>query len=81
MTLDLSPEQMKARSQNLGHSDVLTTFTSYVKVRTHRQGELIQTLGSASPSAASPEQIAVLEALVAGLKSGSTAGLPATVYP
>ena len=29
MTLDLSPEEMKALSQNLGHSDVLTTFTSY----------------------------------------------------
>lgn len=29
MTLDLSPEAMKAWSQNLGHADVLTTFTSY----------------------------------------------------
>jgi hypothetical protein len=28
MTLDLSPEAMKAWSQNLGHTDVLTTFTS-----------------------------------------------------
>ncbi|MEP6868937.1 MAG: tyrosine-type recombinase/integrase [Novosphingobium sp.] len=44
MTLDLSPEQMKAWSQNLGHADVLTTFTSYGHVPTHRQGELIRTL-------------------------------------
>ena len=29
MTLDLTPEEMKAWSQNLGHADVLTTFTSY----------------------------------------------------
>ena len=32
MTLDLTPEEMKAWSQNLGHADVLTTFTSYGKV-------------------------------------------------
>lgn len=42
MTLDLSPEQMKAWSQNLGHSDVLTTFTSYGNVPVHRQGALIR---------------------------------------
>lgn len=42
MSLDLSPEQMKAWSQNLGHSDVLTTFTSYGNVPVQRQGALIQ---------------------------------------
>ena len=42
MTLDLSPEAMKAWSQNLGHNDVLTTFTSYGNVPAHRQGELIK---------------------------------------
>lgn len=45
MTLDLTPEQMKAWSQNLGHSDVMTTFTSYGNVPTHKQGELIRTTG------------------------------------
>ena len=40
--LDLSPEEMKAWSQNLGHSDVLTTFTSYGTVPLHRQCELIR---------------------------------------
>jgi len=45
MTLDLSPEQMKAWSQNLGHADVLTTFTSYGSVPAHRQGELIRAAG------------------------------------
>ena len=41
MKLDLSAEQMKAWSQNLGHADVLTTFTSYGSLPAHRQGELI----------------------------------------
>jgi site-specific recombinase XerD len=42
MTLDLTPEEMKAWSQNLGHGDVLTTFTSYGTVPLHRQSELIR---------------------------------------
>lgn len=42
MTLDLTPEAMKAWSQNLGHADVLTTFTSYGSVPGHRQGDLIR---------------------------------------
>lgn len=45
MTMDLTPEEMKAWSQNLGHSDVLTTFTSYGTVPLHRQAELIRTAG------------------------------------
>ncbi|MEK6636539.1 MAG: tyrosine-type recombinase/integrase [Pseudomonadota bacterium] len=40
-----SPEQFKAWSQNLGHGDVLTTFTSYGTVPAHRQGEVIRALG------------------------------------
>jgi hypothetical protein len=36
---------MKAWSQNLGHADVLTTFTSYGEVPTHRQCELIRARG------------------------------------
>ena len=42
MKLDLAPEAMKAWSQNLGHADVLTTFTSYGTVPGHRQAELIR---------------------------------------
>ena len=45
MTLELSPMQMKAWSQNLGHTDVLTTFTSYGSVPSHQQGELIRAAG------------------------------------
>ena len=36
-----TPEQFKAWSQNLGHEEVLTTFTSYGKVGYQRQGEII----------------------------------------
>ena len=42
MTLELSAEEMKALSQNLGHQDVLTTFTSYGSIPASRQGELIR---------------------------------------
>ncbi|HTN60029.1 MAG TPA: tyrosine-type recombinase/integrase [Devosia sp.] len=60
MALDLSPEQMKAWSQNLGHSDVLTTFTSYGSVPVHRQGSLIK---------AAQAHLDGSTALLAGLKT------------
>lgn len=47
MTLNLPPEAMKAWSQNLGHNDVMTTFTSYGTVPAHRQAELIRATGHA----------------------------------
>ncbi len=65
MTLDLSPEEMKAWSQNLGHSDVLTTFTSYGTVPLHRQAELIRLRGKRG---ARQDHVAALEAILAGLK-------------
>lgn len=40
-----TPEDFKAWSQNLGHEQVLTTFTSYGSVPSHRQGEIITALG------------------------------------
>ncbi len=66
MTLDLTPEQMKAWSQNLGHADVLTTFTSYGNVPVHRQGELIRSMegakqaGALDPACPSSEHLAQL---------------------
>lgn len=39
-----TPEEFKAWSQNLGHENVLTTFTSYGVVASHRQAELIRRL-------------------------------------
>jgi integrase len=39
-----TPEQYKAWSQNLGHEHVLTTFTSYGNVDSHRQAEIIRSM-------------------------------------
>lgn len=39
-----TPEQFKAWSQNLGHENVLTTFTSYGNLEPQRQGEVIKAL-------------------------------------
>jgi integrase len=39
-----TPEEFKAWSQNVGHEKVLTTFTSYGAVSSHRQAELIRRL-------------------------------------
>ena len=77
-TLDLTPEEMKAWSQNLGHTDVLTTFLSYGQVPTHRQGELIRAASGARADAGSMDDRALLEALTARLsgKGVSSAGPP-----
>jgi hypothetical protein len=39
-----TPEEFKAWSQNLGHEQVLTTFSSYGEVAADRQAELIRRL-------------------------------------
>jgi len=39
-----APDQMKAWSQNLGHDDILTTFTSYGTIPDHMQGDIIKTI-------------------------------------
>ena len=67
MTLELTPEEMKAWSQNLGHNDVLTTFTSYGTVPVRRQGELIRAAG-ARQGQTDMDDSALLAALMARLK-------------
>jgi hypothetical protein len=61
---------MKAWSQNLGHTEVLTTFTSYGAMPTHRQGELIRShrgsIGHAGDL--SREQVAAVETLLTKMK-------------
>lgn len=70
MSLDLTPEQFKAWSQNLGHNGVLTTLTSYGHVPAHRQGDLIRATTTArqSPEVAD-EQIALIESMLQKLKA------------
>lgn len=40
--LCVGPEEFKAWSQNLGHDNVLTTFTSYGNLTQHRQDEILE---------------------------------------
>jgi integrase len=46
-----SPEEYKAWSQNLGHENVLTTFSSYGDVARHRQAEIIRALAKSEQCA------------------------------
>jgi integrase len=74
-TLNLSPEQMKAWSQNLGHTDVLTTFTSYGQIPTHRQGELVRQSAKATEmSGATGAEIAALKSLLAKAEGTTASG-------
>ena len=61
-------EELKAWSQNLGHSGVLTTLTSYGTVAPHRQAELIRSLGTRQPSEALDNR-ALLAALAERLRN------------
>ena len=71
MTLNLSPEGMKAWSQNLGHSDIMTTFTSYGSVPTHRQRELIRSSSEPMPTRFDSNQIATFQALLDAMRASS----------
>ena len=57
-----TPEDFKAWSQNLGHEQVMTTFTNYGQVSSHRQGQIIQGLGKPQ-EAAQPDVVALAKAL------------------
>jgi integrase len=63
-----TPEQFKARSQNLGHEKVLTTFLSYGEVACQRQGETIHNLATPQRSV-SPDADEIAEAVYKKLRS------------
>ena len=65
MAQNMTLEEMKARSQNLGHADVLTTFTSYGNVSAHRQGELIRTAGVPRSSGVDSNAVILARTLLA----------------
>ena len=59
-----TPEEFKAWSQNLGHEQVMTTFTSYGAVASGRQAEIIDKLRQASepgsgPAAGDPDAVTI----------------------
>lgn len=77
MRMDLTPEAMKAWSQNVGHKDVLTTLTSYGQVPLHRQGELIRAAGrirGCDDWTRDSDVQAMLKVLAAKLAGGGTRG-------
>jgi integrase len=51
-----TPEELKAWSQNLGHENMLTTFTSYGTVPLHRQEEILRTLFSSPGIECEPDR-------------------------
>lgn len=64
MAMDLTPAELKAVSQSLGHADVLTTFTSYGQLPKHQQSELIRAIQQ-RPAGGAGDPAAMLEALAA----------------
>ncbi len=66
-TLKLSPEQLKAWSQNMGHDSVLTTIGSYGPISVERQQELLNALGKPT-LAAGDFSTEIAEKVVALLK-------------
>lgn len=61
-----SAAEMKAWSQNLGHEQMLTTFTSYGRIDPHRQGELIK--GLATPDQGLDDVQALFQKLMSARK-------------
>jgi integrase len=63
-----TPEEFKAYSQNLGHEDVITTFTSYGAVRVTRQSEILNELARPARPAlpGDPEILELLRRRLAG---------------
>ena len=53
-------EEFKAWSQNLGHEQVLTTFTSYGSVAPHKQAELIRNLAKPVQAKGDDELVAIV---------------------
>lgn len=66
-----SPEQFKAWSQNLGHEQVLTTFTNYGTVAVDRQGAIIRGLATAQQSRQKNVD-ALADAIAHRLRSGGS---------
>ncbi len=57
----LTPEQLKAWSQNLGHESVLTTLGSYGRVSSERHGEMMAELRHTSAGIADDDIVAMLD--------------------
>jgi integrase len=69
--LELTPEQFKAWSQNMGHDKPLTTLNSYGHVSVERQGTIIASLGRQKPGSAPDDAMAekIAEKVAAKLRA------------
>jgi integrase/recombinase XerD len=66
--LELSPERLKAWSQNMGHENVLTTLSSYGTVSLERQEELLAGLSNPKGEKAGDGDIAAVRRLLSKLE-------------
>ena len=66
-----SPEAFKAWSQNLGHSHVLTTFTSYGTVAPSRQAEILEALRTSTDTVGGEPDQATVQKVVSHLLKAS----------
>lgn len=62
-----TPEQFKAWSQNIGHENVLTTFTSYGEVSYQRQGDIIRSLANKEPHTPQGDSSKIAQEVLKGL--------------
>ena len=78
MSLGPTIEQMKALSQNIGHTGMLTTLTSYGTIPLHRQAMLVRSLGNLRDGsrASTADAAAVLEELAAKMRLDANRALP-----
>lgn len=73
-----TPEEFQSWAQNLGHEGVLTTFTSYGAVPSHRQSEIMRELASrrGGPDVETVEdRLARLERMVSVQSEGARPGI------
>lgn len=71
MTLNLGQREMKAWSQNLGHSALATTLNSYGNLPTQTQGELVRACLQREIDTKQANPIAELEAVLAKMKASA----------
>ena len=64
-----TPEEFKAWSKNMGHDDVLVTFSSYGDVSSQRQAEIILGLGAGKSQSQDQSAVDEMAALVARLQA------------
>jgi integrase len=67
-----TPEEFKAWSQNLGHEQVLTTFTSYGSIQPHRQADLIRGLAPGPTKTAGEDKLDQIHRMLSSIVEGAT---------